>query len=199
MDIKLGSHNSWTFAPKRHWWFPAFMARCQNKTIQQQYEAGVRLFDLRLKFYKGKWEVAHGYCLFKADWLYDLLWLSHKNEDIYVRVFLEYNNHPKYEETLISEFWDLCRYLERRFSTIKFFGGVLKCKGTVYYFDNKDIPVLLDRYSSMTSLFTSESKLLKIIDDWWPWLYARLRNRKNIEWYKDNSPMKEWLFIDFVK
>lgn len=35
-------------------------ARCQNKTIRQQYQAGCRLFDLRIKKHRGRWVGAHG-------------------------------------------------------------------------------------------------------------------------------------------
>ena len=35
-------------------------ARTQSKTIKEQYEAGCRMFDIRLKLIKGEWRCAHG-------------------------------------------------------------------------------------------------------------------------------------------
>ena len=35
-------------------------ARTQSKTIKEQYEAGCRIFDIRLKLIKGEWRCAHG-------------------------------------------------------------------------------------------------------------------------------------------
>ena len=35
-------------------------ARTQGKTIKEQYEAGCRMFDIRLKLIKGEWRCAHG-------------------------------------------------------------------------------------------------------------------------------------------
>lgn len=35
-------------------------ARTQSKTIREQYEAGCRSFDLRVRMYKGQWHCAHG-------------------------------------------------------------------------------------------------------------------------------------------
>ena len=36
----IGSHNSWSYLPPKHWWMRpfAFMARCQSCDIQAQYE-----------------------------------------------------------------------------------------------------------------------------------------------------------------
>ena len=35
-------------------------SKCQSKTIIEQYNYGVRLFDLRVRKYKDKWVFAHG-------------------------------------------------------------------------------------------------------------------------------------------
>lgn len=193
--MKLGSHNSWTFAPKAKWWFPAFTARCQSKNIQKQYKAGVRLFDLRLQLKGAVWCVAHGYCVFHANWKNDILWLSQQEEKVYVRVFLEYNRKPQNEETIINKFSDLCAYLEHRFETIKFFGGILKYNGRrVHNFINTDIPQIEGRISSDTSLFKSDNRFLAILDDLWPWLYAFLYNKKSYA----NHDTNKYLFLDFI-
>ena len=53
----LGSHNSWSYLPPKHWWmWPIhFMAKCQRVDIREQYEKyGVRCFDLRVRWKKWK-------------------------------------------------------------------------------------------------------------------------------------------------
>lgn len=193
--MKLGSHNSWSFAPKTKWWFPAFTARCQSKNIQQQYEAGVRLFDLRLQLNRAVWYAAHGYCLFSVNWLNDILWLSHREDKVYVRVFLEYNRKPQGEEVIINEFSDLCMYLEHRFENIRFFGGILKYNGGhVHNFKNTDVPQIESRFSSTTTWFKSGNRFLAILDDWWPWLYARFHNKEAYA----NHDTNKYLFLDFI-
>jgi hypothetical protein len=47
-----GSHNTMSYLPVRQWWLRPFRAwgRCQSRTLRQQWAAGVRCFDLRVKF-----------------------------------------------------------------------------------------------------------------------------------------------------
>lgn len=193
----LGSHNSWSFGPTK-WYIPSFVCRCQKLNIQEQYNAGVRLFDLRLRmsdYYH--WGVSHGSAFFKINFFEDLKWLNEKG-DCYVRIVLEYNKKPDFSSWIENYFCEVCEFYELTFPKIKFFGGNRKWDwNIVYKFKNPDEP-LLDRYSSTTSLFKSDNKFLRIIDDWWPWLYAKLRNKKIVKEYNENGPFDKWLFIDFV-
>ena len=59
--LKIGTHNSAT--GEKPTWYSCVLtpfARCQSKTIKEQYEAGCRLFDLRIKLVGDKWKMAHG-------------------------------------------------------------------------------------------------------------------------------------------
>ena len=49
--IVIGSHNSLSYLPLKHWWQKPLriFARCQSMTLQEQYDEGVRLFDIRKK------------------------------------------------------------------------------------------------------------------------------------------------------
>ena len=56
------SHNSGTGERPANLWarlFP-FVARCQTKTLEEQCEAGVTLFDLRVRWYDGRLFIHHG-------------------------------------------------------------------------------------------------------------------------------------------
>lgn len=198
ISLKLGSHNSWSFAPI-NWYIPHFVCKCQNLNIEEQYKAGVRLFDLRLRLKDlYKWGVAHGSAFFKVDWREDLAWLNSKG-DCYVRVTLEYNKEPLTPNFIQVCFIKYCSRLQELYPNIKFFGGNRKWDWEkIYVFNNPDEP-LLDKYSSVTSWFKTKSRFLKIIDDWWPWLYAKFHNKETIKQYKLYGPSDKWLFIDFVK
>ena len=194
--LKLGSHNSWSFG-KTKWYIPSFICKCQKLTIQQQYLYGVRLFDLRLRLDKDLiWKAAHGFALFDVDYIKDLEFLNRRTLG-FVRVILEYNSEPEHKISTTEYFKAYCSFLERRYSNITFFGGNAKWNWEqIYKFKNED-PELIDLYSSTTSWFKSNNKFLRIIDDWWPWLYAKFHNKKNYERYL-KSESDKWFFIDFV-
>lgn len=62
----LGSHNTFTYLPATSDLYNNMSAlwRCQYKTLQEQYECGVRFFDVRValevKAGKNMWRAAHG-------------------------------------------------------------------------------------------------------------------------------------------
>ena len=59
--IKIGTHNSAT-GERGNWWSWLFLpfAKTQSKTIKEQYDAGCRLFDIRIRKVCDKWKCAHG-------------------------------------------------------------------------------------------------------------------------------------------
>lgn len=59
--VKIGTHNSVTGETGNFWSkFLTPFARCQSKTLVEQYRAGCRLFDLRIVRHRGKYYGAHG-------------------------------------------------------------------------------------------------------------------------------------------
>ena len=59
---KIATHNSVTGENGKDFlsWLVAPFSRCQAKSIAEQYAAGCRYFDLRMKKKRGKWVMAHG-------------------------------------------------------------------------------------------------------------------------------------------
>ena len=188
MEI-LGSHNSWSYLPVRKWWMKPirFMARCQRVDIRRQYDLGVRCFDLRVRFDEG-WNAvfAHGVVEYDVSeyriWK-DLRWLDDKG-DCYVRVIHEVRSKAQHGKDDIINFQYMCSELQKRLANIKFW-----CGRNLYTwekdFDFGDDPECEERYASVTP-----PKLLA----WWPWLYARIKNK---EIRKDGTD-KKILLIDFV-
>lgn len=58
----IGTHDSVTGEQGTGFlsWLVTPFARTQRKTLKEQYEAGTRYFDIRIKKYKGKWHGGHG-------------------------------------------------------------------------------------------------------------------------------------------
>lgn len=186
----LGSHNSWSYLKPRLWFLRpfAFTARCQEKTIKEQYDLGVRCFDLRLRFNKkGKPVIAHGLIEYniKENELLDILqWLNDKN-DCAIRVLHEVRNKRSYTLESKKLFVDYCDKLTSFFTGIKFWNGRNLYNAQVdYKFEYN--PSCVELYSSVCPPY--------LIDDLYPKHYAKKNNRKNI---KDNQDC-EILLIDFV-
>jgi len=190
--MMLGSHNSWSYLTPTKWWMKllAFTAKCQSKNIVQQYTYyNVRCFDLRVRFDKENNPIiAHGiieYNISEKDLFESLEYLNLKG-DVYVRILHEVRTKKQYTEESIENFVDFIIKLQCRFSNIKFW-----CGRNLYNW-NKDYkfpePELTcsESYSSVCSP--------KIIDDWWPWLFAIRNNKK---FFKEGTD-KDILLIDFV-
>lgn len=198
--MRIGTHNSWSYG-NTQWYMPSFVCRCQSLDIISQYIRGSRVFDLRLRwnFKKNIWQVAHGPAIFDVNYLEDLKFLDEVPSDVWVRVILEYNSIPKKINFLKTQFIKQCKYLEETYKNIKFFGGRLKCTWSYIYIFKNDVE-LEDKYSSTTSWFKSSNYFLRILDDWWPWLYAFRHNKINyINFRKNFGLSNKCLFIDFIE
>ena len=188
-NYKLASHNSWSYLPPRKWWmYPLrFTAKCQSKDIKQQYEMGVRCFDLRVRFHSEEFVLVHGlmeYKTSKDDFIKDLFWLDEKG-DVSIRVVLDIRRKNRTLQGQKYSFQLFCKSLESWYKNIKFFNGqCLYDKETIHKFGN--YPSCEERYASVCKP--------KLLDDWFPWMYAKLNNKK----LKQMGTEKEYLMLDFV-
>lgn len=202
----LGSHNSLSFAKPTKWWMRPlhFVAKCQSKNIEQQLALGVRYFDFRVRLNEhGIFKPAHGSMIFDYEIKKALDKLENFScdsfEKIFVRIILEYNGEQKNQEDIDDAFKEYCNDLMNSYSAIVFVGGHRKYDWEVLYKFSDHEPQTCDLYSSTTSPFGKRTNTwLDKIDDWWPWLYARLHNKKNIKRYFKDKEEKEVLFLDFV-
>lgn len=178
--------------PKKWYWKPLiWTARCQRKSIYDQFfKYGVRMFDIRVRFTKtGDITFAHGPIEFKGDVHLTMSLLNSYAESVdtpvYCRVMLESNSEMKDQSLQDEHFSYFCENLEEDYPIIKFFGGNRKYDGKVIYHFKTKYPSIEGKYSSVVG-----SK----IDDIYPYLYAKLYNKKNIQ----NSTTRDILLIDFV-
>lgn len=194
----LGSHNSWSYLPVKKWWMRpiAFTARCQEKTIQEQYALGVRCFDLRISFDKKYFGtgndkqviyVAHGIFLYKitANELEEhLRWLNERG-DCYVRIIHEARTKRQYTKLCVCAFKLMCSFYKYKFLNIRFWCG----KNLYNWQQDYDFgiyPTCEENYGSVSNH--------KWLYAWWPWLYARLHNKT----IRAKEIDKEILLIDYV-
>ena len=64
----IGSHDSFTYLNPIHNIFKLFkfLWRTQTKTITEQYNYGVRYFDIRVKYKRNRWYICHGLVIFNV-------------------------------------------------------------------------------------------------------------------------------------
>lgn len=209
--MRIGSHNALSYSGLKNWWlYPLyFVGKCQSKTIEEQYEKyGVRLFDIRINSrLDDVIESAHGFLRFKKDVEDALAYINGKG-NCYVRVLMEQNYKKSKQDERDAIFIKKCKMLEEKYPNIKFCNGRRKYDWKVLYDFKYSEPNMIELYSSVTSLFKSDSKILRVLDDWWPWLYARLRNKKNLnKWlcFKEKinpyivpNKADDYILIDYV-
>ena len=184
--MKLASHNSWSYLPPMKWWMRpfAFMAKCQSKTIREQYEAGVRLFDLRVRFNKeGYFILAHGLMEYRLGTLWESLNYLNEKKDCYVRVLLETSESDTKQE---KRFRCWCDSTSFQFDDITFIGGQRK-------FDWEKVYDFKTKEPAMTGFFSSMDGCK--LNDLWPWLWARIHNKEVLDAYKDYDG---WVMMDFI-
>lgn len=174
----LGSHNSLSYLPCRKWWMYLinFAAKCQSKTLAEQYHAGVTYFDFRVRFDKNNNPViAHGLVEYKGDIEHYVATLNQlvkhfSKEPVYVRFVLEFNKEPEdlvrqknLLNALVSKFRGEYPYLTYDYTMTKW-----NEKDLIRY--NPKMIYLIHKYSSTLGW----KRFL-----WIPYLYARLHNKKN--------------------
>lgn len=95
----LGTHNSGT-SYKLVWWQRLFtwplqlVSQCQSRTIEQQLEDGIKLFNFQITNYNDEWVFSHGLCIYNKkvnDILTELLKYATNDCPIYFTMSLDKN------------------------------------------------------------------------------------------------------------
>lgn len=206
--MKLGSHNTMTYLRPKVFWqrLLPFIGRCQSVDYKVQHSLGAVGYDLRLFWDDdGKLEYRHGFLRFPADNIDEVLSYAESN-NIIVRVLLEvrsYNN-PLISniDELRSRFKAYCSEIEEKYPSILFFGGQESGSGEkLYTFKNDTGNLAIEElHSSVTSLFKSHNKFLRMIDDLFPIIYSLIKNEKNIRAYQNNKDKENtYLYVDYIE
>lgn len=95
--MKLGTHNSAT-GGKLMWWLKPLgfiintTSKCQDKSIKEQLEDGVKVFNLQVAYFNGKWRFSHGLALYNSnveDTIKMIKSYATKEEPIYIQIYLD--------------------------------------------------------------------------------------------------------------
>lgn len=206
--MKLGSHNTMTYLRPKVFWqrLLPFIGRCQSVDYKVQHSLGAVGYDLRLFWDSdGQLEYRHGFLRFSADNIDEVLSYAESN-NIIVRVLLEVRSYNKgligNIDELRSRFKAYCSEIEEKYPSILFFGGQESGSGEkLYTFKNETSGLVIDElHSSVTSLFKSNNKFLRMIDDLFPIIYSLIKNEKNIRAYQNNKDKENtYLYVDYIE
>lgn len=206
--MKLGSHNTMTYLRPKVFWqrLLPFIGRCQSVDYKVQHSLGAVGYDLRLFWDDdGKLEYRHGFLRFPADNIDEVLSYAESN-NIIVRVLLEVRSYNKVLigniDELRSRFKAYCSEIEKKYPSILFFGGQESGSGEkLYTFKTETSGLVIDElHSSVTSLFKSNNKFLRMIDDLFPIIYSLIKNEKNINSYRNNKEKENtYLYVDYIE
>lgn len=204
----LGSHNSCTYANPRKWWQWLFkpISKCQSLTIKEQFKAGIRAFDFRVRYNKPKdrFYLAHGlveYDLSLTNLLETLNYLSfseHFTSDLgqtssptYLLLTYETSFFSKSPSSLeVKKFQQLCDKLTKSKYHFIVVGGQAKPTWNYLYKFIQSLPPSITLCSSTSPSHPCSFKT------WFPLLYAKFNNSNLIRQFTSSS--KQILFYDFV-
>ena len=96
--------------------------KCQNLSLEEQYEFGVRFFDLRIRFdEKATPYFAHGLLEFHEKAVTDVLAFLDQKQDCIVNLVME--SFGKVKDSQDHLFIDFCKQAEDQYKYITFVGG----------------------------------------------------------------------------
>ena len=197
--VLFGSHDTMSYLKPNFrgvWWlfWPFIMAiyyittRCQSKNIYEQFDSGVRVFDLRIcsrRYMAGglyNWIFAHGIVKFDEkirayDVINELYKLAKDNNTkVYVRLILEQCNDIIDERNFI----DFCYTMHNKMSGkyMEFFGGNRRSDWErLYMFPKKELDFNDINNNQWVSSMTKDARWYEKIC---PYLYAKRMNSTNL-------------------
>lgn len=186
----LGTHNSFTGEPlirKQRWlkWIINPFSRCQNKTVLQQFDAGVRVFDIQISLINGEWIATHGIAKYSTPVIYILEKLNNYNTPIYIKIGLDNGKDVELFKVFIET-------LKSTFKNITIF--------QVYKEKPWEILYTLDNFS-VTEHYWSLSWAKTMANKWWKFFYYIPIPKLWSSLYKDkwkNEVTTEYYITDFV-
>ena len=174
MGRLIGTHNSATGEAGKGFlsWLVTPFARCQSKTIEQQYFAGCRYFDLRIRYddhYKAVF--AHGLWESKKSVRMVLTWLdsvSTIEDPVYCTIMYE----GKLDEKLDGWWLSVCENIRKTYPHLHILNVQVKYKWR-----------MLEDYE-----YKKATQVFKVLDgrSWHtfipiPWLWSKIYKQKMVE------------------
>lgn len=113
----IGSHNTLSYLPPKNLWGKITRPwnKCQDKTIEEQVNAGIDYFDIRIDFYKDKkWHFVHNrvdYGVVNND-----IWKYIGKTEVPIRIIYDRRSKPKYVILEKQRFIDYLSYLKEEYN-----------------------------------------------------------------------------------
>ena len=133
-----GTHNSAT-GGKLLWWLKPLAwiinptSKCQDKTIKEQLEDGVRFFNLQVAYHNGVWRFSHGMALYQEN-VFETIALmkgfATERKPIYFQLYLDKSWWCKQD---VDEFEWLIESLKNEFCSDMFVMLDTLVEGTKYH------------------------------------------------------------------
>lgn len=194
-----GTHNSATGGQLVWWlrplaWLVNATSKCQTKSIEEQLEDGVRLFNLQVTKYGGEWVFSHGTAIYKEELIPTLALMSHyatQEKPIYFQLVLDDN---WFTGQPVEEFKELVKELVREYNkdaNLKMLYAWIE--GSEEYPYKSGIQLSYEEHYWTLSW---AKKYAKSLLDWLP-LPKRHARKYNAE-YKANCTRK-FLMLDFYE
>lgn len=188
--LKIATHDSATGEEGMGFisWLTTPFAKTQNKTIEEQFNAGCRMFDLRVKLINNQWRCAHGTWYTKRlaeDIIHEL---NTFRDQVYVTLTYEGNKDNIYE------FTEFVNVIQKKYTNIIWGGIAVKYGEGSHLFKVKfDYiqPYPKGWPASKQGFLPLDGKSWHIILPL-PWLWKKLYNDKPI--FDENC----YLFVDFL-
>jgi len=198
----LGTHNSLSYAKPTKWWmkFINFTSKCQELTIEEQWECGVKYFDFRLSPNNLN-KARHGLVEYDVNIDKELTFLNNMakeyDEKIYVAINLEGS-----EDTAIAKylFEDIIADYTKKYKYLTICGGF--CKNPWHQIVKIDNPQKVELYweflnwtSDACSFKEKVKMLITNILHFSPKYWAKKNNNK---WKSTELADNTILVLDFV-
>lgn len=188
--LKIATHDSATGEESKnllHLLFVPF-ARTQSKTIKEQYDAGCRMFDLRVRFTDGNWHCAHGLWFTKRTALDIISDIGAFEDTCYVTLTYEGGKGN------VEGFKKFVNHIKKEFPNIVWGGIALK-----YGEGSNLFKVKYEYLEKYPKGFPSSKQAFKVLDgrSWHiilpiPWLW------KKIYFNKPQFDNKTFQYVDFL-
>lgn len=179
MKAMIGAHNCLTAYRPTKWWMGLVSPvwKCQRLTIGELIEKGVEFFDIRVSRDNDRWVGAHGIAKVDVE-IWPLVYaIADGVSSPVIRLILEHGD--KWEQTMFAS---MCNKLELIFPSVKFIGGNFKPTWEkLYDFESDDIG---DNICQMVGSMDVKRKWFGAV---WPWLYARLYNKRHLATVEDGK------------
>lgn len=148
-------------------WF----SRTQDKTLHQQLDEGVNVFDIQVAFTHEFSRVIYYSAStgIQPQVVFDLLQRAalRENKKIYVRLSLKYTTISPHS-TQMTKFLDFCKTVEGKYTNLVFYSSH-KEANSIEFNKNKELPTLSEYKPAISWL------------SWWPWLEHKISLYKGID------------------